>query len=94
MKLVLITFLLIATNFRSFAKLSTEDSIIRDGEGNALYLNDQIIIKFHPDLVDTSIVNNTSIQTGIVSDFINPIALQMIIDSGFFNQGLADLSIK
>jgi hypothetical protein len=45
-------------------------------------------------LVDTSKVNNFSIQSGIVSDFVNPIALQMIIDSGYFNQGLADLYIE
>ncbi len=78
----------------AFAQSPQEDSIVRDEEGNPLYFRDQIIVKFHPDLVDTSLVNDTTIQSGLVSDFINPIALQMIIDSGYFNQGLADLQIQ
>lgn len=77
----------------AFAQYPPEDSIIWDEAGNPLYFRDQIIVKFHPDLVDTSLVNDTTIQSGLVSDFINPIALQMIIDSGYFNQGLADLNI-
>jgi len=40
------------------------------------------------------VVNDRSKQSGIVSEFINPIALQMIIDSGYFNSELANLQIK
>ena len=78
----------------AFAQNPPLDSIVRDGEGNPLYFRNQMIVKFHPDLVNKSIVDNRNIQSGIVSEFINPIALQMIIDSGYFNSELANLKIK
>lgn len=81
-------------NVMAFAHYSPLDSIIRDGNGNPLYFKDQMIVKFHPDLVNTSVVDNRSIQSGIVSEFINPLALQMIIENGYFNEEIANLKIK
>lgn len=81
-------------NVMVFSQNPLIDPIVRDGEGNPLYLRNQMIVKFHPDLVNTNIVNNRNIQSGIVSEFINPLALQMIIDSGYFNSELANLKIS
>jgi len=77
-----------------FAQNSPLDSIVRDGEGNPLYFRNQMIVKFHPDLVNTSIVDDRSVQSGIVSEFIDSLALQMIIDSGYFNAEIANLKIQ
>lgn len=77
-----------------YAQFPIQDStIVYDGEGNPFYLRNQMIVKFHPDLVDTSKINDRNFQSGVVSDFINPFALQLIIDSGYFNQNLANLAI-
>jgi hypothetical protein len=65
-----------------------------DGEGRPLYLRNQMIVKFHPDLVNTEVVDNRNIQSGIISEFINPLALELIIESGYFNEEIANLSIK
>jgi hypothetical protein len=70
------------------------NSIVYDTLGNALYMSNQIIIKFNPRIVDTSVVNDTSFNAGIVSDFIHPFALQMIIDSGYFNEDIANLGVE
>jgi len=78
----------------AFAQNPPLDSIVRDGEGNPLYFRNQMIVKFHPALVNTTVVDNRNIQSGIVSEFINPLALQMIIDSGYFNSEIANLKIK
>jgi subtilisin family serine protease len=78
-----------------YAQFPIQDStIVYDGEGNPFYLRNQMIVKFHPDLVDTSKINDRNFQSGVVSDFINPFALQLIIDSGYFNQNLANLAIQ
>jgi hypothetical protein len=91
----IITFAIFMTiNVVIFAQNPPQDSIVRDGEGNPLYFRNQMIVKFHPDLVNKSIIDNRNIQTGIVSEFINPIVLQMIIDSGYFNPEIANLKIK
>jgi subtilisin family serine protease len=69
------------------------DPVVRDSEGNPLYFKNQMIVKFHPDLVNKAVIDNKEIQYGLVSEFINPIALQMIIDSGYFHEGIANLNI-
>lgn len=69
------------------------DPVVRDSVGNPLYFKNQMIVKFHPNLVNKAVIDNKEIQFGLVSEFINPIALQMIIDSGYFHEEIANLNI-
>lgn len=69
------------------------DPVVRDSVGNPLYFKNQMIVKFNPDLVNIAVIDNKEIQSGLVSEFINPIALQMIIDSGYFHEEIANLNI-
>lgn len=71
-----------------------EDSIVYSEDSVPLYYYNQMIIKFHPDLVNKEAVNDTTILSGLVSDFINPVVLQILVDSGYFNQGLGNLTIE
>ncbi|MDI1234081.1 MAG: S8 family serine peptidase [bacterium] len=98
MKKIIYSFFLIILFFSYIEAISQNvflpDSIIRNNEGKPLYMRNQMIVKFNPSIVDTALVNDTNLQTGIISDFINPFALQMIIDSGYFNSSIANLNIK
>ncbi len=92
-KIVTLAFLM-TIGVLTFAQNPPQDSIVWDGEGRPLYLRNQMIVKFHPDLVNTEVVDNRNIQSGIISEFINPLALELIIESGYFNEEIANLSIK
>ncbi len=56
--------------------------------------NNQIVVKFRPDLINQEIVNNREIVNGVLSDFVNPKYLEFIINSGYFNEQLANLPTR
>ena len=77
----------------TYAQLPIQDSIVRiDGVPN--YFWNEMIIKFNPKLVDSSVINDRNIQTGIVSDFLNKHALSLIIENNYFDSLFANLKIK
>jgi len=92
-KLFLIVPLLVAMTFAAVAQSPPNINIAYDEEGNP-YIKNEIIVKFHPDLVNLEVIDDPSIIEGSVSEFINPLALQVLIDSGYFEEGLGNLTIK
>lgn len=90
-KIILIIPILIAMSFGAIAQ--SQPNIAYDEEGNP-YMKNEMIVKFHPALVNLAVIDDPNILIGTVEEFINPLALQALVDSGYFNEGLADLSIK
>lgn len=93
LKITLIVPLLIAMTFGSFAQSPPNINIAYDEEGNP-YMKNEMIVKFHPDLVNLAVIDDPNILTGTVQEFINPLALQVLIDSGYFGEGLGNLTVK
>ncbi len=71
MKKITIPILFLLFSFSSvFGQNFDTSNIVRNGESPAFFRN-QIIIKFNPAFIDTSVINDTSVLSGIVEDFIN-----------------------
>lgn len=70
--------------FYSIHKLETYKRDITyktDIEGKPLYVNDEVIIRFNPSVVNTSFVNNVDIQSGTVGGVINDTSLIAALDA-------------
>jgi subtilisin family serine protease len=93
LKIFSVISLLNVISIGTFAQVPPELNIEYDSDGNP-YVKNEMIVKFHPGLVNLSMVDDTSKITGLVSDFVDSLVLQALIDSGYFHQGLADLQIK
>jgi subtilisin family serine protease len=92
--LPLIAFLLVSTSVKSQVDTLLIANIVYDDEGNPLYVANQLLVSFHPDVVDTAAINDTSKRDGYVYEFIRPDILQYLQDSGHFNTDLANLTIQ
>ena len=88
--IVIISIISVITNAQSIPR----DSIIYNNDSIPMYYHNEIIIKFNPKFVDSSIINDTSKQIGYLSDFINQYALQVLIDSGYYDDNFANLVIR
>lgn len=86
----------IACSLAKAQNYEPQDSIVYDTTemGGPSYVYNQMIVKFNPAIVDTTKINDTSFQIGTIADFIHPIALQMIVDSGYFDSSFANFDSK
>lgn len=92
--LPIIAILLAATSVKSQVDTLLIPNIVYDDEGKPLYIANQLLVSFHPDVVDTAAVNDTSKHDGYVYEFIRPDILQYLHDSGHFNVDLGNLPIQ
>jgi subtilisin family serine protease len=68
--------------------------IIYDKDGKPLYVKDEIVVKFRPDLVNKTVVDNVEIQTGNLSEFVSPKFLDIAVSSGYFDAEIANLKVE
>ena len=70
---------------------STE-TFVYDSLGNAVYVHARAIVSFHPDILNLEVIDDTTILSGAVSEFVNPQALSFI-ESEYGGIKVADLKI-
>ena len=70
---------------------STE-TFVYDSLGNAVYVHARAIVSFHPDILNLEVIDDTTILSGTVSEFVNPEALPFI-ESEYGGIKVADLKI-
>lgn len=65
-----------------------------DEAGKPLFLKHQIIIAFHPDLIEKSIINNKEVISGTLADFITQEGKAIAIQAGMWNDNIANAPTK
>ncbi len=76
----------------TFAQLRSAD-ILNDSYGNAICYKYQFIIKFDPSILNKSAINDTSIKTGLVSDFIDSTLLAYLIDNSYLDTSISNMTM-
>ena len=63
-------------------------------EKSVIPLNNEIIVKFNPELINKKVVDDLEKQEGRVIDFIDPKFLELAQSSEFFSEKLANLKMR
>ena len=67
---------------------------VSDEGGNPLYFKHQIIIAFNPDLINKNVIDNPEFISGKLSDFFTQEAIALALNSGFWNDQVANAKTK
>ncbi len=86
-----ILFLFCISN-NAICQSAPSDSIVYDSAGVPLWWKNQIIVKFKPSLVNIAAVNNSSFQSGMLSDFIDSNILVFLDTNAFYNSDIGSLA--
>ncbi len=76
----------------TFAQLRSAD-ILNDSNGNAICYKYQFIIKFNPSILKKSVINDTSIKSGLVSDFIDSTLLVFLIENNYLDTSISNMTM-
>lgn len=88
-KIFPIVVLAILTQVRTTQAQNYErNNIVRDSLENPLYYNNQLIIKFNPDGINTETIDNLNIQNGNIATFIKPEIIAFLQAQGLLNSEL------
>ncbi|MCC6684938.1 MAG: S8 family serine peptidase, partial [Bacteroidia bacterium] len=79
------TLLFLATLFFSVSLMAQSSEIENDEDGDPLYFKDQFIVSFNPVFMNLTAIDDTLVQEGPLSDFVNLDTLQLLIDSGYLD---------
>lgn len=69
------------------------DSIEYGDDSIPRYYKNQFIVKFHPDVMNLDIIDSIEYQSGTLESFIKPEALEVLIDSNWYDVDLANLTV-
>jgi subtilisin family serine protease len=68
--------------------------IIHNEKGEPYCVKNEIIVKFRPNLLNKSVIDNIEKQTGSLAEFIDPQILALISSSGYFDATIANLNTE
>ena len=93
MKHFVASFILLALLFNGLSHAQDFETwnLVNDAEGNPMYYENQMIIKFNPNILNQLFIDDPNLIEGPLSSFINPETLNLLIESGYFTEELASL---